>query len=209
MIELHLALLAASAAVAFVAVLLAPTKPIRSGRILVFGLAPYVFLGVYSMTLVSTAGVSTTEWIVPSLCACVVILFCRSKRIAICGYVAILAITIGLFANFFEVVQNGYTANPELTVRLGVIRQRNLVSQAVTQLESISPNEGVLAPGQVSQILLNESFNHVVIVHTQKEWHSPVTRLFRFVCDFGMLWTDGGLPKEAARHVKVLPRITE
>lgn len=203
MIMVHLALLLATAAIAFVLILLDPGLANRPLRRVLYAAAPLFALGLVSSMLMSVGGVPLTEWALPVALVLCVGIFCKSERLLTIAAVTMFLAAIALTGSFLYLTTHGYTAAPDRSLNHARIRQKAQILAAGGALRKRFSADAELRPGPVASLLEDPRFNEVEVVHAERLWHTPITRLYRVQRDRETLWCPGGNVQQASRALSL------
>jgi hypothetical protein len=180
MLTLHIVLLIGAIVAAGVCLALYGGHPQRSiWQVLVASL-PTWLIGVLS-SLVLSASRPAIEWALPLICILILGIGCKSDRVFRHATVGLTVVAFLLCVNFFTLASNGYSGVDHTRLAASLLKH-SLTAEADKLREEHAPDEVLPAQKLFAQM------QHRYI----KEWHTPVTRLYRVEKQSVAVWYPGG-----------------
>jgi len=190
MIEAHVTLLALIVLWTVGCIAFRPGIAKRSIWPVLLAFLPFWLIGITCMLLLMQ-GVPTVEWLVPSICVLLIGLLCRSETLWTFSRWALLGVSILLLVDFAVLTgSNRYTANPAGTGNIREAAERTRFRAALKRKHS---PDAVLPAGPLGETTVWES---------EKEWHTPLTRLYRVRSEKAVVWYSGGPLSEGKVEVR-------
>ena len=200
---IHLALLSEILITTIVAVAWGRGGAPRSVRA-VFGIViPFLILGIACALLMSATGAPVIEWAFPALAVLIIGLSRPSDRVFTWLPRVIFLAALVLCVNFTHLVHGEFTAAPGFSRAINNSQQRSVLGAAGAALRSRFPAQEVLPKQPLVKLIPDARLTSVEIDSVEREWHTPVTRLYRVHRAEGTLWYPGG-PIEVASQQLVI-----
>lgn len=192
LILLHVLLLISAVALTGACLALYGGHPQRSlWKVLLFAL-PAWLLGVTSMLVLSANGVPAIEWGLPLICILILGIGCKSERGFTSATTGLTSLALLLCVNFFVLTSRGYTAVDRSQMTANFLK-RSIKSEAEDLRKRHAPDE----------ILPSKKVASTQRMTFHREWHTPVTRLYRIEKQPVAVWYPGGPIYEGADKLEI------
>lgn len=133
------------------------------------------------MLVLSANGVPAIEWALPLICILILGIGCKSDRVFRHAAVGLTVAAFLLCVNFFTLTSSGYSGVDHTRLTASMLKH-SLKSYADKLREEHAPDQVLPA-----QKLFAQSQRRYM-----KEWHTPVTRLYRVEVQPVAIWYPGG-----------------
>jgi len=181
MLTLHIVLLIGAIVVAGICLALWGGHPQRSIWQVLGASLPTWLVGVLSSLVLSASGRPAIEWALPLICILILGIGCKSDRVFRHAAVGLTVVAFLLCVNFFSLTSRGYSGVDHSGVAATLLKN-GLKGAADKLREEHAPDEVLPA-----QKLSTQTQNRYV-----KEWHTPVTMLYRVEKQPVAIWYPGG-----------------
>ncbi len=203
MLTFYLDLLFSTATMALVLVLADLDLSRRPIRVLLLAVSPFAPIGLACCLLLTTTGTPLIEWAFPAVATLLLGVFCKSDRIFAGARLVMLAAAVGLCASFLFLVRHDYTADPTRSSLLAKALEKSSIQVAGAALRKQFDGRPNVPEGPVGKILGVPRLDTIEVVSLERQWHTPLTRLYRVRRVHEVLWCPGGEVDQASRGLSL------
>ncbi|MSQ93248.1 MAG: hypothetical protein EXR98_01685 [Gemmataceae bacterium] len=167
-------------------------------------MSPFLLIGAVSVLLMNANGFPTLEWILPAAVTGILTLSCRSDRVLTWMRGFLVAAAVVLCANFlFLVGESEYTSVPKWPLEISETQKHRSIAAGRDAVEKKFSIETTLEAGSLAKILNEPWFENQELLTVEKQWHTPLTRLYLIKRERAHLWYPGGEVRFGSRALEL------
>jgi hypothetical protein len=203
-IYLHIGLLVAVAAATPVFAFVGSSGNPRPITAIFLAILPFAVIGVISSCLLNARGGPTIEWMLPTASVLLLSVCCRTSRVFRLAWSMLLTGTILLCGNVILLFGlSDYAREPHFGENVARVQERRMIDMGYEAISRRYSPDAVLCEGDVASILRDPLLDNVSVFVVQREWHTPLSGLYRVQTEKRVIWYPGGAVKLGVQGIEL------